>query len=66
MGNGTSGAGIGAALSVIAVGAILKFAVSATTHGFNIQSVGLILMIAGGIGLVIALFALSRSSSDVG
>jgi hypothetical protein len=47
---------LGTSLFLIAVGAVLRFAVTATTSGFNIQTVGLILMIIGGIGLVISLF----------
>ncbi len=47
---------LGTSLFLIAVGAILRFAVSATTSGFSIQTVGLILMIVGVIGLVISLF----------
>ena len=47
---------LGTSLFLLAVGAILRFAVTATTHGFNIQTVGLILMIVGGVGLVISLF----------
>jgi hypothetical protein len=47
---------LGTSLFLIAVGAILRFAVTATTSGFSIQTVGLILMIVGGIGLVISLF----------
>jgi hypothetical protein len=47
---------LGTSLFLIAIGAILRFAVTATTSGFDIQTVGLILMIVGGIGLVIALF----------
>jgi hypothetical protein len=47
---------LGTSLFLIAVGAVLRFAVTATTSGFSIQTVGLILMIVGGIGLVISLF----------
>ncbi len=47
---------IGASIFLIAVGAILKYAVTATVAGLDIQTVGLILMIAGAIGLVIGLF----------
>lgn len=47
---------LGTALFLLAVGAILRFAVTATTQGFDIQTVGLILMIVGGVGLVISLF----------
>ncbi len=39
---------------LIAVGAILRFAVHVHTKGFNLHTVGVILMIAGAIGLVIA------------
>jgi hypothetical protein len=48
--------GIGTSLLLIAVGAILRFAVSVTTSGFNIHTVGVILMIVGGVGLVISMF----------
>jgi hypothetical protein len=40
---------------LLAVGAILRFAVTVHTHGFNIHTIGVILMIAGGVGLVLSL-----------
>jgi hypothetical protein len=42
---------------VLAVGAILDFAVTVSRyqHGFNIHTVGVILMIVGAIGLVVSL-----------
>jgi hypothetical protein len=46
---------IGASLFLIAVGAILKFAVTAQLAGIDLQTVGLILMIVGGVGLVLGL-----------
>jgi beta-lactamase regulating signal transducer with metallopeptidase domain len=46
---------LGTSLFLIAVGAILRFAVSVTTHGFNIHTVGVILMIVGIVGLLISL-----------
>jgi hypothetical protein len=46
---------IGTSLLLIAVGAVLRFAVSVSTHGFNIHTVGVILMIVGGVGLIISL-----------
>jgi hypothetical protein len=47
---------IGAALFLIAVGAILRFAVAAsTTHGINIHTIGDILMIVGAVGLALSL-----------
>ena len=48
--------GIGTSLFLIALGAILRFAVSVSTHGFNIHTIGLILLIVGIAGLVISLF----------
>ena len=47
---------IGASIFLIAVGAILAFAVNISTSAFEIDTVGVILMIAGGIGLLISLF----------
>jgi hypothetical protein len=40
---------------MIAVGAILRFAVTVTTTGFNIHTIGVILMIAGAVGLVLSM-----------
>ena len=48
--------GIGTSLFLLAVGAILRFAVSVTTTGFSIHTVGLILMIVGAAGLIISAF----------
>lgn len=47
--------GIGTSLFLIAVGAILKFAVHATVSGVSLQTVGVILMVVGVIGLLISL-----------
>jgi len=47
--------GIGTSLVLIAIGAVLRFAISVSTHGFNIQTIGVILMIVGAIGLLISL-----------
>jgi sulfite exporter TauE/SafE len=48
--------GLGTSLFLIAVGAILRFAVTVSTRGFNLHTIGLILMVIGVIGLVISLF----------
>jgi Domain of unknown function (DUF6458) len=40
---------------LIAVGAVLRYAVTATVSGINIHTVGLILLIVGIAGLVISL-----------
>lgn len=45
--------GIGTSLFLIAVGAILKFAVHTSVSGISIATVGVILMIAGVLGLII-------------
>ena len=52
---------IGTSLFLIAVGAILKYAVDATVAGLDIQTAGLILMIIGVVGLVIGLFLVTQS-----
>jgi cytochrome c oxidase subunit IV len=44
------------AIFLIAVGAILKFATNFHVQGVSIDTVGVILMIAGAAGLVLALF----------
>jgi hypothetical protein len=51
---------IGTSLFLIAVGAILKFAVTAHVGGVDIHTVGLILMVVGGLGLALGLYLLSR------
>jgi Domain of unknown function (DUF6458) len=50
---------IGTSLFLIAVGAVLRYAVDATVEGFEIQTAGLILMVIGVIGLAIGLFMLA-------
>ena len=47
--------GIGVAIFLIAVGAILRYAVTITISGVELQTVGLILMIVGILGLAISL-----------
>ena len=41
---------LGTSLFLVAVGAILRYAVTATVSGIDLQTVGLILMIVGVIG----------------
>jgi hypothetical protein len=59
--------GIGVAVFLIALGAVLTFAIHATASGFNIHTVGIILMIAGALGLVVtlAVFAPRRRATVV-
>lgn len=50
-------------LFVIAVGAILKFAVKTTVVGVDIGTIGVILMVAGAVGLVLGIW-LAASGRD--
>ena len=47
--------GISVSLLFIAVGAILKWAVTATTSGINLNTVGVVFLVVGIIGLVLSL-----------
>lgn len=46
---------IGTSLVLIAIGAILKYAVTADVSGIDIQTVGVILMLIGILGLILSL-----------
>jgi heme/copper-type cytochrome/quinol oxidase subunit 2 len=45
----------GTSLVLIAVGAILRYAVTATVSGIDLHVVGLVLMLVGIVGLVLSL-----------
>ena len=47
--------GIGISVFLLAVGAILAFAIEATTEGVNLDTVGVILMIVGALGLLMSM-----------
>ncbi|MFL6137918.1 MAG: DUF6458 family protein [Frankiaceae bacterium] len=47
--------GIGVSIFLIAVGAILTFAVHVSTSGFSLHTIGWILMAVGAIGLLTSL-----------
>jgi hypothetical protein len=49
---------------LIAVGAILRYAINVTVEGIEIDTVGLILMIVGIIGLVISLAVVFLGNGD--
>ena len=51
-------------LFCIAVGAVLKWAVTAHVAGINLHILGIILMTAGGVGLCIGLFLVFRGRSN--
>jgi uncharacterized membrane protein len=57
---------LGTSLLLIAVGAILRFAVADAVSGINLAMIGLILMIVGVVGLLISLFTMSAWSRDRG
>ncbi|MGN6607211.1 MAG: DUF6458 family protein [Jatrophihabitans sp.] len=58
---------LGGALFLIAVGAILKWAVTVKdTNGFNVNTAGVILMVIGVVALVAELiYSFSRRRTDV-
>jgi hypothetical protein len=58
---------ISASLVLIAIGAILKFAVdNQNTHGVDLGAIGVILMVVGLVGLVISLALMTtRRRTDV-
>jgi uncharacterized protein involved in exopolysaccharide biosynthesis len=47
---------LGTSIFLIAIGAILRYAVTASTSGISLPTVGLILMIVGIAGLVLSIF----------
>jgi hypothetical protein len=48
--------GVGVSIVVAAIGAILRWAVTTTSsHGFNVHTVGIILLIVGIIGFIVSL-----------
>ena len=54
---------LGASLFLIAVGAILRFAVTATVAGIDIQVVGTILMVVGVVAFAISLYFILSARS---
>lgn len=58
--------GIGGSLFLIALGAILYWAVSVEGEGFDVNMIGLILLIVGIIGLVLTLIMTASAEEDRG
>jgi hypothetical protein len=58
--------GIGTSIFLIALGAILYFAVNVDISGLEVSTIGLILMIVGILGLVISLFLMTAASRRTG
>ena len=52
---------VGFGIFLIAAGAILRYAVSDNIDGVDLSTVGLILMIAGVVGLLVGLFLYSQA-----
>ena len=57
--------GIGVSILLIAIGAVLAFAVHVAGHGFDINTIGVILMAVGGVGLLAALIIGGMGSSGL-
>lgn len=56
--------GIGVSIFLIAVGAILWLAVTATVAGVSIHTIGIILVVVGAIGLLWSLIAMNSMGRD--
>jgi hypothetical protein len=52
---------IGTSLFVIAIGAIMRFALHVHVAGVNVHTAGVILMVVGAVGLVLGLFLTFRA-----
>jgi hypothetical protein len=57
--------GIGVSVFLLALGAILAFAVNASISGLDIHVIGYILMVAGAIGLATTLLIFGRRDRAV-
>jgi len=57
--------GIGFSIFLLAVGAILTFAVETSVSGLDINVVGIILMVCGALGLVLTMLVFSRRDTVV-
>ena len=57
--------GIGTSIFLLAIGAILAFAVTDAISGVDLTVVGYILMAAGAVGLLISMLVMNRSRDRV-
>jgi hypothetical protein len=55
--------GIGVSVFLLALGAILTWAVNATVSGIDINVIGVILMVAGALGLAMTMLIFGRRDS---
>jgi hypothetical protein len=58
--------GLGTSIFLIALGAILKFAVHATVSGISLGTVGTILIVLGVVGLLISMVFLMQAGRGGG
>lgn len=58
--------GIGVSVFLLAVGAILAFAIDVSAEGVNLNTIGIILMIVGAIGLLVSLVMTSQMTRNRG
>ena len=58
--------GIGTSIFLIALGAILKFAVTATVSGIELATVGTILIVVGIVGLLVSLVWMAQAGRTRG
>jgi cytochrome c biogenesis protein CcdA len=58
--------GLGTSIFLVAVGAILRFAVTATVSGISLTTVGTILMVVGIVGVLISLMLLVQAGRGRG
>jgi hypothetical protein len=57
-------AGFGGSLFLIAVGAILAFAVTVETDGFNLNTIGMILIGVGVLGVILTMVAMTTTKKE--
>jgi hypothetical protein len=57
---------IGVSVFLITLGAILAFAVHVSTSGFDVNTVGVILLVVGGIWLLLSLILLANRRTAAG
>ncbi len=58
--------GIGVSIFLLAIGAILTFAVNASISGLDIAVVGVILMVCGALGLLLTMLVFNRAPARPG
>ncbi len=57
-------AGFGGSIFLMALGAVLAFAVSVETEGFNVNTIGIILLIVGVIGAALTMMSNTATKKE--